>query len=262
MPSVPSTPRPRVAGLRRPEDSTEPQDRPTAKLPEPEITEDALTEAADHAAAERRRQREERRATRVEQAAGTADMVPAAQMGLTAFASRNILSLALIILAVVLAVAAVIFRGLTADLSDGGVASNRALTDAQATRDVSDRVTEAIQVAMSFDPAVPTVSQTAADTNFTGAAHDWWNCTFSKFRGDATRDKRSVRVTVPDIGVSVLQGDRADLLASVVLTYNPPFGDEKQSVSYLQLRVGAVRQGDQWKIDTLGTTTKLANSTC
>lgn len=151
---------------------------------------------------------------------------------------------------VVFAVLAVWFQYEVHSLNNDGPAANQALADNAATSEVNGQVSDAVEKLFSYDFADTAKTEKAAKNLLIDGATEEYNQLFSTVKEQAPQQKLVVTTTVKSSGVTNLQDDRAEVLLFVdqkaVRTDN---GNE--NVAPAQISVGAVKQGDQWKINKI-----------
>jgi Mce-associated membrane protein len=155
-------------------------------------------------------------------------------------------------LAVILGGLAVWF-GLEASSATSGVdASNTALTEPAATRQVTQQVTSAVDKIFSYNYADTARTGQAAAAVLTGKARQQYSTLFKLVRRDAPKEKLILTTTVTDSGVEFLDGSQARLLI---------FADQRDTAGALHkttaagamFAVNAVKQGGRWKITNIDT---------
>ena len=184
----------------------------------------------------------------------TGEQAPAAGQKAAPGPSRHplLLPAGLGALAVVLGGLAVWF-GLEAAAATSGVdTSNTALTDAAATREVTQQVTSAVDKIFSYNYADTAKTSQAAATLLTGNARQQYDTLFKLVRQEAPKEKLVLTTTVTNSGVEFLDGNRARLLI---------FADQRDTAGTAHkttdagamFAVNAVNEGGQWKISSIDT---------
>jgi Mce-associated membrane protein len=179
---------------------------------------------------------------------------PAAEPKAARGVSRHplLLPAALGALAVILGGLAVWF-GLEASSATSGVdASNTALTDPAATRQVTQQVTSAVNKIFSYNYADTAKTSQAAAALLTGRARQQYDTLFKLVRQDAPKEKLILTTTVTNSGVEFLDGSQARLLI---------FADQRDTSGAAHnttdagamFAVNAVNQGGRWKISSIDT---------
>jgi len=150
----------------------------------------------------------------------------------------------LVLVGVVFAGAAVVFRGQAARASTGAV-DNRAVVDSAATAEVVAQVSKAIETVLSYDYTRLDDSERAGGAVITGKYRAEFAKTFADVRRSAPEQKLVLTTTVLLAGVTMLDGDRAELIATMDLAavrdttpYNSPG----------RVKVVAHREDGRWKI--------------
>lgn len=139
------------------------------------------------------------------------------------------------------------FRGEANQLTGSAAAGNRALVDAGTTAEVSGQVRAALQRIYSYDFARLDDNERAAGEVVTGPFAEAFRQQFRLVRELAPAQQAVVVATVLDLGVKVLDGDRAILL--VFLDQQASRGIETQPLFVAgRLTVTAERVDGVWKI--------------
>lgn len=152
-------------------------------------------------------------------------------------------------LSVVFGLLAVLFGALSLGYL-GGSQANEALTDQAATSEVNGQVTDAVNKVFSYDFANTKKTEDAAHQFLTGKAIQQYNDLFATVKQQAPQQKLVVTTTVKTSGVTRLQGDHAQVLLFVDQNATRTTTGEN-NVGPAQISVGAVKDGDQWKIDSI-----------
>ena len=132
----------------------------------------------------------------------------------------------------------------------GGPQSNEALVDQAATSEVNGQVGDAVSRVFSYDFANTKKTEDAAGQVLTGKAVQQYNDLFATVKQQAPAQKLVVTTTVKSSGVTRLQGDHAQVLLFVDQNATRTTTGES-NVGPAQISVGAVKDGDQWKIDSI-----------
>jgi Mce-associated membrane protein len=152
-------------------------------------------------------------------------------------------------LSVVFGLIAVLFGALSLGYL-GGSQANEALTDQATTSEVNGQVTDAVNKVFSYDFANTKKTEDAAHQFLTGKAIQQYNDLFATVKQQAPQQKLVVTTTVKTSGVTRLQGDHAQVLLFVDQNATRTTTGEN-NVGPAQISVGAVKDGDQWKIDSI-----------
>jgi Mce-associated membrane protein len=132
-------------------------------------------------------------------------------------------------------------------LRDEGPAANQALVDPGTTSDVSGQITTDIQNIFSYNFANTGKTDNAAKNVLEGPAVQQYQQLFATVQKLAPQEKLILTTTVRSSAVTMLQGDRAEVLLFV--DQNAVRTDNGQNnVGPAQITVTTVRQGSQWKI--------------
>ena len=156
----------------------------------------------------------------------------------------------MILVAAVLTAAGFWFSGAASRVLDGGAASNKALSDTGATTDVITQVTRDMETVSSYKYTDLAGAQKAGQAVSTGKFLGDYNKLFDQVKSQAPAQKAVVTGQVAKIGVRVLQGDDAILLAFLSQTTTRADTNQSNSVG-LVYTVTAHRQGGKWLISDL-----------
>lgn len=162
------------------------------------------------------------------------------------------LTIALGVLAVLLAGAAFWFAREASARRDTTAAKNTALTDTARTSEVKGTVNDAVNALFSYDYADPARTDQAARTLLTGRAVGQWNAMLAQVRTLAPRQKLVLTTTVTDSAVELLDGTRAHLLLFADQR-NTAATTKQTTYAAAMLAVDAVHQRGTWKITNLDT---------
>ncbi|MFI9380503.1 hypothetical protein [Kutzneria sp. NPDC052558] len=144
------------------------------------------------------------------------------------------------------------FRIEATGLWDDPATANRALVDPAATSKVIGDVNSALGKVFSYRYDNTAVTEQAAAQALAGNARNQYNDLFAQVTRQAPAQKLMLTTTVVDSGVTLLQGEHAQLL--VFLDQQATRGDtNRSSVAAAELTVTAQRQGDHWVITDLRT---------
>ncbi|QUQ68391.1 hypothetical protein [Kutzneria sp. CA-103260] len=144
------------------------------------------------------------------------------------------------------------FRIESAGLWDDPATANRALVDPAATSKVIGDMNTALGQVFSYRYDNTAATEQAATRTLTGNARNQYNDLFSQVKSQAPAQKLMLTTKVVDSGVTLLQGEHAQLL--VFLDQQATRGDNNQSsLAAAELTVTAQRQGDHWVITDLRT---------
>lgn len=156
----------------------------------------------------------------------------------------------------VLAALAIWFRGEANRRSDGADANNQALIDTARSSEVVGQVRDAIEKGLTYNYTDLDSTAKTVDANFIGQARCEHDQLFAEVKKLAPEQKLILTTRVVQIGVTRLDGDRAELLVMVDQTSTR--ADQNQTAaSGAQFVTRAERQGGKWKItqlDMLGQT--------
>ncbi|WP_198047355.1 hypothetical protein, partial [Kutzneria sp. 744] len=156
----------------------------------------------------------------------------------------------MVLVAAVLTAAGFWFRGEAGMVLDNGSAANKALTDTGATTDVVTQVTQDLQAISSYKYTDLAGAQKAGQAASTGKFLDDYNKLFDQVKSQAPAQKAVVTGQVAKIGVRVLQGDDAILLAFIQQTTTRADTNKSSSVG-LVYTVTAHRSGGKWLVSEL-----------
>jgi Mce-associated membrane protein len=160
------------------------------------------------------------------------------------------LRLVLIVLSAALTVVGVAFVVRANELNDQKASSNHAISDANRTSEVIGEVSTALNQVFSYDYRKPQVAQAAAKRWLTGSAPTQYRTLFDQLKKLAPGQKLTFVAKVSVAGVTNLQGSHARLL--VFLDQESTRAtDGQSSISAAQVRIGAVRDGNLWRIDDI-----------
>jgi Mce-associated membrane protein len=144
------------------------------------------------------------------------------------------------------------FRIEAVDRWDEPATANQALVDPAATSKVIGDVNSALGQVFSYRYDNTAATEQAAKQNLKGNAENQYNDLFAQVKQQAPAQKLMLTTTVVDSGVTLLQGDHAQLL--VFLDQSATRGDNNQSsLAAAELTVTAQHQGDRWVITDLRT---------
>ena len=159
-------------------------------------------------------------------------------------------TIVLLLVAAVLTAAGFFFRGEAGMVLDGGAAANKALTDTGGTTDVVTQVTKDLETVSSYKYTDLDGAQKAGQAATTGKFTAQYNSLFTQVRAQAPAQKAVVTGQVAKIGVRVLEGDNAILLAFMTQTTTRADTNTPNSVG-LVYTVTAQRVGGKWLISDL-----------
>lgn len=144
------------------------------------------------------------------------------------------------------------FRLEAGGLWDDPATANQALVDPAATSKVIGDVNAALGKVFSYRYDNTAATEQAAKETLKGNAQNQYNDLFAQVKQQAPAQKLMLSTKVVDSGVTMLQGDHAQLL--VFLDQSATRGDNNQSsLAAAELTVTAQRQGDHWVITDLRT---------
>lgn len=163
---------------------------------------------------------------------------------------RPIVTAVLLVLTVVCGILSFWFFTEANALRNEGPAANHALTDPAATSEVNGQISAAVQQTFSYDFANTAKTENAAKNLLVGPAIQQYNQLYAIVKNVAPQQKLVLTTTVQASAVTMLQGDRAQLL--LVVNQNDTRTDTGQNNSFTgQLSIGAVKQGNAWKIEQI-----------
>jgi Mce-associated membrane protein len=170
---------------------------------------------------------------------------------LVALRPRTVLGpIVMVLVAAVLTAAGFWFRGEAGLVLDGGSAANKALADTGATTDVVTQVTRDMETVASYKYTDLAGAQKAGQAVSTGQFLDDYNKLFEQVKAQAPAQKAVVSGKVIKIGVRLLQGDNAELLAFLTQTTTRADTNQSKPVG-LVYTVDAHRSGGKWLISKL-----------
>ncbi|RLK60767.1 hypothetical protein [Actinokineospora cianjurensis] len=156
-------------------------------------------------------------------------------------------ALLLLLLAVLFAGAGLFFKGKYDSLTSSVDSGNTALVDAAATSEVTGRLTVAVERTLSYSYTDLDANATAVRETLAGTATCEYDKLFGQVRKLAPEQKLVLTTKVRKIGVTRLDGDRADLL--VFVDQSTTRADQAQTTaSGAVFGVRAERLGGAWKI--------------
>lgn len=279
----PPSRRPRVAGLRKPEATPPPEadETPTqiipatpAPSPKPRNTDGSTTTAgAEESLAARRARRAaakpadagDRVAEKLDAISKTLDEKPvdsgkgaprwvagigSSARGLADSTKILILAIAAVLLACVGAFAGLMWHNTVSNPT----ASNTAYVDTGTTAQVVSDVVNAMQRVLTYTYANPNQTAQDAQNLLTGSAQCQFNELYKTVRSEAPAQKITVTASIDtkNSGVEMIQGDQARLL--LMLYQESTRGSSgQQATSEGVLEVGAIKQGNTWKVDNIST---------
>ncbi|MFI9288155.1 hypothetical protein [Streptomyces werraensis] len=131
-------------------------------------------------------------------------------------------------------------------LRSDGSASNRALTDTEATSRVAGDVGDALARIFSYTPDGTAAAERSARTALDGKAARQYATLFDRVRQDLTAQRVTLSTRAVRTGVVELDGDRARLL--VFLDQTSRRGEDAATTAAAQLTVTARLEDDRWRI--------------
>jgi Mce-associated membrane protein len=154
--------------------------------------------------------------------------------------------------AVVLGGLAVWFAVEAGNTGSGVNEQNIALLDTTATTKVSKQIDAAVNIVFSYNYADTAKTKAAAQSLLTGKAIAQYNSLFKLVAQDAPSEKLVLTTTVTNSGVSMLTGNRAQVL---IFANQQDTGGSTRSTTDAgaMFSVDAVYQGGGWKIDNIDT---------
>ena len=248
VPSTPAGPRPKVAGLRKPDVD------PVAPAPEVEALEVEASEVAEAEAVETAEVAEAAppaprpvgRRKKVSAEIPDSVLLPPKPVAKAPRAGNGL------VLPLVLVVVAALLVGLGTWFQSqaNSVRLNDALLDSAGTTEVSGQVREAVEKAFSYNFTDVTSTEKAANELLVGKAKCQYNAIFGPVRTLAPEQKLIVTVRAVTAGVTYLDGDRATVLLFLdqITTRTT---DNQSGGGIAMMRVGAQRVDDRWKVDNM-----------
>ncbi|MBC6446382.1 hypothetical protein [Actinokineospora xionganensis] len=157
------------------------------------------------------------------------------------------LAIVLAVVALVLAGLALWFRGEANSLTGGADGTNRALTDSAATSEVQGKLTVAIEKTLTYSFADLDATAKAVKEHLAGNAVCEYDKLFGQLKELAPAQKLVLTTKVRQIGVTRLDGDKADLL--VFVDQSTTRTDQNQTTaSGAQFGIRAEKLDGTWKI--------------
>jgi Mce-associated membrane protein len=154
--------------------------------------------------------------------------------------------------AVILGGLAVWFAVEAGNTGSGVNEQNTALLDTAATTKVNKQIDAAVNTVFSYNYADTARTKAAAQSLLTGKAIAQYNSLFKLVAQDAPSEKLVLTTTVTNSGVSMLTGNRAQVL---IFANQQDTGGSTRSTTDAgaMFSVDAVYQGGGWKIDNIDT---------
>ncbi|HEY1916793.1 MAG TPA: hypothetical protein VGH27_14570 [Streptosporangiaceae bacterium] len=154
--------------------------------------------------------------------------------------------------AVILGGLAVWFGVEAANTGSGVNEQNTAVLNSAATAEVNKQVATAVSTIFSYNYADTAKTRSAAQNLLTGKAIQEYNTLFKLVEQDAPTEKLVLTTTVTNSGVSMLSGNRAQVL---IFANQQDTGGSTRSTTDAgaMFSVDAVQQGGAWKIDNIDT---------
>ncbi|WP_051070092.1 hypothetical protein [Actinopolyspora halophila] len=131
-----------------------------------------------------------------------------------------------------------------------GPSANAALVDEAATSEVKGRVGSAVEKLFSYDYSNVGKTEEAAENLLVGKAVDQYDKMFKTVREQAPEQKMKLTSTVTRSGVTLLEGDRAEVLLFVNQEATSTKSDDG-GVYPAQLTVQAEKSDGEWKISNM-----------
>jgi Mce-associated membrane protein len=156
----------------------------------------------------------------------------------------------MVLVAAVLTATGFWLRGEAGMVLDAGPAANKALADTGATTEVITQVTRDMETVSSYKYTDLAGAQKAGQAVSSGKFLDDYNKLFEQVKSQAPAQKAVVTGQVAKIGVRVLQGDDAILVAFLTQTTTRADTNKSSSVG-LVYTVTAHRSGGKWLISEL-----------
>ncbi|MGH3864469.1 hypothetical protein [Actinokineospora sp.] len=157
------------------------------------------------------------------------------------------LAITLAVVALVLAGLALWFRGEASSLTGGADGTNHALTDSAATSEVQGKLTVAIEKTLSYNFTELDATAKAVKEYLAGNAVCEYDKLFGQLKELAPAQKLILTTKVRQLGVTRLDGDKADLL--VFVDQSTTRTDQNQTTaSGAQFGIRAEKIDGAWKI--------------
>ncbi|CRK60067.1 putative integral membrane protein [Alloactinosynnema sp. L-07] len=157
------------------------------------------------------------------------------------------LAIALGVVALILAGLAIWFRGQADSLTGGADGNNRALTDSALTSEVKGKLTVAIEKTLSYNFTDLDATAKAVKEHLAGTAVCEYDKLFGVLKEQAPAQKLILTTKVRDLGVTRLEGDKADLL--VFVDQSTTRTEQNQTTaSGAQFGIRAEKIDGAWKI--------------
>jgi Mce-associated membrane protein len=157
------------------------------------------------------------------------------------------LAITLAVVALVFAGLALWFRGEANSLTGGADGTNHALTDSAATSEVQGKLTVAIEKTLSYNFTDLDATAKAVKDNLAGNAVCEYDKLFGQLKELAPAQKLVLTTKVRQLGVTRLDGDKADLL--VFVDQSTTRTDQNQTTaSGAQFGIRAEKIDGAWKI--------------
>ncbi|MEV0050044.1 hypothetical protein AB0H34_06085 [Saccharopolyspora shandongensis] len=174
---------------------------------------------------------------------------PGAQPGAAASGKKSLTGLVWTVwILAVLFIGAAVFLGIKAfDARYSGAGANQALVSAGATSEVNGQISDAVEKVFSYDFNDTAKTETAARDLLVGSAVQKYDELFKVVREQAPQQQLIVTTTVKSSAVTMLQGDRAELLLFVD-QHAMRANTGESNVGPAQISVSAEKQGEKWKI--------------
>ena len=139
-----------------------------------------------------------------------------------------------------------------ANTGSGVNEQNTAVLNSAATTEVNKQVAAAVSTIFSYNYADTAKTRSAAQNLLTGKAIQEYNTLFKLVEQDAPTEKLVLTTTVTNSGVSMLSGNRAQVL---IFANQQDTGGSTRSTTDAgaMFSVDAVQQGGTWKIDNIDT---------
>ncbi|MEV5539337.1 hypothetical protein AB0L13_20965 [Saccharopolyspora shandongensis] len=174
---------------------------------------------------------------------------PGAQPGAAASGKKSLTGLVWTVwILAILFIGAAVFLGVKAfDARYSGAGANQALVSAGATSEVNGQISDAVEKVFSYDFNDTAKTETAARDLLVGSAVQKYDELFKVVREQAPQQQLIVTTTVKSSAVTMLQGDRAELLLFVD-QHAMRANTGESNVGPAQISVSAEKQGEKWKI--------------
>ncbi|SDR12858.1 hypothetical protein [Actinopolyspora saharensis] len=167
--------------------------------------------------------------------------------GLSSGHVRTVLTAVLLVLALGFGGLAYWFHQTAHALRHEGPSANAALVDEATTSEVKGQIGSAVEKLFSYDYSNVGKTDKAAENLLVGEAVEQYDKMFKTVREQAPKQKMKLTSTVARSGVTLLEGDRAEVLVFVNQEATSAKSDEG-GMYPAQLTVQAEKRSGEWKI--------------